>query len=205
MFDKLSPPQNAHKHISFRVTVIRGHHGRHSGTNRGGLFNFYSSASTRCVIPLAWLSNQGFCATIESVKENCFLNNLIRKPSVVCFIYELCLNATLLKLDMVGEVSKQLVLRSASQQASQRHLSIQTETSYDTSTLKRGKGKPLSLSLLKLLHSALNQICSKPRGSPRETKTKIKELFFSAGAISSPHSVFPPADAAEQGREQKTA
>lgn len=32
-----------------------------------------------------------------------------------------------------------------------------------------------------------NQICSKPRGSPRETKTKIKGPFFSsAGAVSSP-------------------
>ena len=43
------------------------------------------------------------------------------------------------------------------------------------------------LSLLKPPRSALNQICSKPRGSPRETKTKIKGPFFSsAGAVSSP-------------------
>lgn len=40
------------------------------------------------------------------------------------------------------------------------------------------RGGNHSRSLLRLPCSALNQICSKPRGSPRETKTKIKGPFF---------------------------
>ena len=49
-------------------------------------------------------------------------------------------------------------------------------------------------SLLKPPRSALNQICSKPRGSPRETKTKIKGpffFFFLQGPYPLLHSVSP--------------
>ena len=62
LYFERGPPLNMHKRISFKVTVVRGHRGQHGGNKWGGLFNFHSPLNTRCVIPLAWLSNQGICA-----------------------------------------------------------------------------------------------------------------------------------------------
>lgn len=110
------------------------------------------------------------------------------------------LNAAFWKPGQGAEVPKQL----AHDQAANKPASVSLSRLKPVMTHGEENHGP---SPLKLPRWALNQICSKPRGNPSGTKTKIKGLFFfSAGAVSSLHCVFSPADAAaEQGREQKTA
>lgn len=91
---------------------------------------------------------------------------------------EAYVNAMLLKPGVDSEVTKHLASASepSAKPTSQLCLLIKSETSYDTSMSKWGWGH--SAPLLKLPCSALNEICSKPRGSLRETQTKIKGPFF---------------------------
>lgn len=137
-----------------------------------------------------------------SVKENCYANDLITKATV--FHVQGMLKCCIVKAWCGGgDIQVTTGPRSARQQASQWCLFIETQTSYDTSMLR---GEPQSSSAEAAALSTepnLFQTQRQPKGDQSQNQ---RAIFFSAGAVSSPHSVFPPADAAaEQGREEKTA
>lgn len=163
-----------------------------------------SSADTSCMIPLTWLSNQGICAKMESVKEICHVNYLIRKAAVMFFhvggTFKCCVGEAWCGERGIQTPGSRSVSLSGSRQ-SQRCFPIQSETSCDTSTLGWG-----------MRGSKATALIAEPNRSPnpRDTQTKIKGVFFLflfpwRGRILS-SLCYPPADvAAEQGKEQKTA
>ena len=188
------PPLNMHKHISFKVTDIRGHRGRHGGTN-GVVY----SISIRRLIPDVWSHWPGcqikaFVLKWSLLKKKLPHSLIKKEPVWHSFMSEACIVKA--KCGGWGIQTAGTPQRQLSRRASQQHILTETETSYDTSTTRVGGGGRGTVPSLCWSRHAQHWTKSVPnpeaaRGRPKPKSKGHFFFFFCRGRILC-STLFPP-------------